>query len=384
MSEPAGAESVVVIDDDYAMRISCSRILSKMGLKVEVFDNGAQGLDGVARIKPDVVVVDLKMPGLSGLEVVSRVHDADPNIVVVVITGYATIDTAVEAMKKGAYDFLPKPFTPDELRLIVNRGLDRRRLALAAHQHEMERALMKRRFVTFVSHQLQTPLVAIHQYLDVLRHMDNLNSPDARRQEWLDRCLSRTEELQHIIKDWLTLAKVEGESLCSQRIRVNLNPIVLGILATYQEMAASEQVTLKSNLPEMPLCVAGDHNCLSVVLDNLITNAIKYNRSGGTVAVTGSVVAGEVVIAVSDTGIGIPPEYLPFLFEEFFRVKGESAKKIPGTGLGLCITKKIVTEMGGAITVESEPWAGSTFTVRLPAWVETAEPEVAGVGKGAQ
>ena len=154
MSEAAAPETIVVIDDDYAIRLSCSKILSKMGLRVAAFENGARGLEGVAELKPGVVVVDLKMPGISGLEVIARVHEIDPQIILVVITGYATIDTAVEAMKSGAYDFLPKPFSPDELRMIINRGLDRRRLALESQRAEVDRALLKRRFVTFVSHQL--------------------------------------------------------------------------------------------------------------------------------------------------------------------------------------------------------------------------------------
>src|SRR5271165_3865392 len=116
MNEHGGTD-VVVIDDDSVMRMSCRKILSKIGLHVEVFDNGALGLEGVARLKPGVLVVDLKMPGISGLEVIKRVHESDPNVVVIVITGYATIDTAVEAMQAGAYDFLPKPFLPDEFRL---------------------------------------------------------------------------------------------------------------------------------------------------------------------------------------------------------------------------------------------------------------------------
>jgi signal transduction histidine kinase len=228
---------------------------------------------------------------------------------------------------------------------------------------------MKRRFITFVSHQLKTPLVAIHQYLDVLRHMDAAHASAAQRQEWLDRCLVRTEELQNIIKDWLTLAKVEGDHLCGQRIKVDLNHVISGILATYQEMAASEQVALEARLPETGLCVPGDPNCLSVVFDNLITNAIKYNRPGGSVTVSATLAEGEAILSVADQGIGIPDHDKPFLFEEFFRVKGEGAKQTSGTGLGLHITKKIVTEMGGLISVESEAGVGSTFVVRLPAWV---------------
>ena len=109
------------------------------------------------------------MPGISGMEVVSRVYEIDPQIVIIVITGYATIDTAVQAMKCGAYDFLPKPFSPDELRLIVNRGLERRRLAVESQRHEVERHA-DAALVTFVSHQLRTPLVAVHQYLNVMKH----------------------------------------------------------------------------------------------------------------------------------------------------------------------------------------------------------------------
>lgn len=370
---PAAGETMVVIDDDYAMRLSCRKILAKAGYQVEAFEDGARGLEAVARLKPALVVVDLKMPGISGLEVVTRVHEIDPRIILVVITGYATIDTAVDAMKAGAYDFLPKPFSPDELRLIVHRGLERRRLALESQRAEVERELLKRRFITFVSHQLQTPLAAIHQYLDVLRHLDENGAE--RRQEWLERCMRRTEELQTIIRDWLTLARLEGASLSGQRLDLDLRQILPEIIAAYQETARAEQVSLELHLPAEPCRVWGDRACLSVLFDNLIVNAIKYNRPGGKVMVAAELAAGEVVVTVADTGIGIPQKYRQLLFEEFFRVEGEGAKKTPGTGLGLSICRKIVSEMGGAISVESEVNTGSTFRVRLPAWSEAVPKE---------
>lgn len=371
--ELAAPETVVVIDDDYAMRLSCGKILTKMGLRAETFGDGTHGLEGVANLKPDMVVVDLKMPGISGIEVVARVHEIDPQIVIVVITGYATIDTAVQAMKCGAYDFLPKPFSPDELRLIVNRGLERRRLALASQRQELERTLLKRRFVTFVSHQLRTPLAAIHQYLDVMQHLDQAGDSEGRRREWLGRCLARIEELQDLIADWLTLARVEGGTLFRERIKVDLGQIIPGILNAYEPAAAEENVSLAAHLADNGLFVWGDRNCLHVLFDNLITNAIKYNKPGGTVTVSGARSDGEVVIGVADTGVGIPEKYQPFLFDEFFRVKDEGVKKTAGTGLGLHISKKIVSEMGGTIDVESQAGAGSTFWVRLPAWSEPEE-----------
>jgi signal transduction histidine kinase len=268
-------------------------------------------------------------------------------------------------MKCGAYDFLPKPFSPDELRLIVNRGLEHRRLSLEMRRHEMERALLKHRFITFVSHQLQTPLVAVHQYLDVLKHLENSESAAAKRQEWLDRCLKRTEELQALIKDWLSLARIEGESFSQQWVKVDLHQIIEEILYTYKEMAAANGISLENRIPENTFFAKGDRNCLSVVFDNLIVNAIKYNKPGGKVTVSAEALGGELAIAVADTGVGIPEKYRPLLFEEFFRVEEEGRPKTPGTGLGLSICRRLVTEMGGSISVDSEVNVGSTFRVRL-------------------
>ncbi len=270
-------------------------------------------------------------------------------------------------MKCGAYDFLPKPFSPDELRIVVSRGLERRKLALETQRLELDRALMRRRFVTFVSHQLQTPLAAVHQYLDVLRQLEDSPDSAAKRQEWFERCLKRTEEMQALIRDWLTLARVEGHRLVGQCVRVDLNGILPNILSTYAELAAAGSVTLDARLPEGACPVAGEAGCLTALFDNLIVNAIKYNKPGGRVAIAVEAAPGEVVVSVADTGIGISPENRRLLFDEFFRVES-AAKKTSGTGLGLAICRRIVQELGGSISVESEVGAGSTFTVRLLAW----------------
>jgi signal transduction histidine kinase len=374
-------EAVVVIDDDYAIRLSCGQILSRSGYSVEVFEDGARGLDAVAANKPGLVLVDLKMPGLSGMEVIARLHEVDPTMTVVVITGYATIGTAVEAMKAGAYDFLPKPFSPDELRLIVQRGFERRRLQIEARHAEVERELQRRRFVTFVTHQLKTPLVAVHQYLDLLQQLGDTPDAAAKRSEWLGRCLVRTEELQRLIEDWLTLAQLEGGTLGRRRLRVDLRPLISTVLANYQALAASREVSLADELPDAVCPVHGDPICLTVLLDNLVTNAIQYNRPGGRVGVRATCPPGEVVVTVEDTGAGIPRGALPFLFDEFYRVNGPGRPRAEGTGLGLHICRRIVIEMGGTIEVDSTEGTGSTFRVRLPVHAEAA-PAAAASGQG--
>ncbi len=372
-------QSIVVIDDDYAMRLSCGKILAKSGYRVESFDDGSEGVVGVSRLRPALVVVDLKMPGISGLEVIARVREIDPLTIIVVITGYATIDTAVEAMKAGAYDFLPKPFSPEALRLIVKRGLERRRLTLETRRCEVERELLKRRFITFVSHQLQTPLVAVHQYLDVLNHLGGGPDAECKRTEWVDRCLKRTEEMQSLIRDWLTLARLEGKCFSGRLERVDLKDAVSVVFQAYEQAAAAEGILLEARVAEEACAVKGDPTCVSVLLDNLVGNAIKYNRPGGRVTVTTGPKDGEVEIGVHDTGIGIPEKYRSLLFEEFFRVEGDSARKTSGTGLGLPICRQIVAELGGRMRVESEVGVGSTFSVHLPAWREPGVPREAEV-----
>ena len=137
--------NILVIDDEQIMREGCSRILSKDGLVVICAENGNLGLEEI-KGRPeniDVILLDLMMPGMSGMEVLDHIRTIDPNLLVIVITGYATVESAVEAMKKGAYDFIPKPFTPDQLRIIVRRALERRTLQKEAEflRREREKSL---------------------------------------------------------------------------------------------------------------------------------------------------------------------------------------------------------------------------------------------------
>ena len=370
-------ETVVVIDDDRAIRLSCEKILARSGYEVVCFENGALGLEAVADRKPALVLVDLKMPGISGLDVIARVREIDPTAVVIVITGYASVESAVDAMKAGAYDFLPKPFSPDELRLVADRGLERRRLVLEARRGELERELLKRRFVTFVSHQLKSPLVAVHQYLEVLRRLGETEDVQAKREMWLDRCLERTRELTSIIEDWLTFASLEQSSLSRTRETVDVRIPIRKLVEGYEELATEQSVSLTTNLPANPCPVNGDPTCLTILFDNLIINAIRYNRPGGSVTVGAECRPGEVVVSVTDTGIGIPESYLSMLFDEFFRVGGRSEGP-SGTGLGLPISRRIATEHGGVIDVHSVEGAGSTFTVRLPRHEIDTAPEDTG------
>ncbi|MDZ7263939.1 MAG: response regulator [candidate division KSB1 bacterium] len=359
-------KKIFVIDDDPVMRLSCSKILEKEGYSVETYEDGAQGLEHINGVRPDLLVVDLKMPKIGGIEVIRRVHEIDVDICIVVITGYATIGTAVEAMKAGAYDFLPKPFTPDELRLIVKRGLERSDLARQSQRLRQEKEALQRSFITFVSHQLQSPLVAVQQYFDVLRHLEDSPDKPKLQQEWIERSAARIQELLDMIRDWLTIAKIESGQFAECLTQVDIAPIIHNLVQAYAETAAVRKIALTTQIPPNLSLVSGHESCLQMLFSNLIVNAIKYNKDHGRVDITAADAGDFVLVNVSDSGIGIPEDKLDMIFEEFYRIKSEATKNIPGTGLGLPICKKIIDELGGKITVASKINEGSTFSVYLP------------------
>jgi two-component system sensor histidine kinase/response regulator len=370
------ARRVFVIDDDAVMLLSCRRILEKDGYEVETYDNGLGGIRRIAQVRPHLLLVDLKMPELDGLQVIERVRALGPDIVIAVITGYATISTAVDAMKAGAYDFLPKPFTPDELRLIVNRGHERWRLAAesARLRHEKEEA--ERRFVTFVSHQLKSPVVAAKQYLDVLLFTSR-DEMALQTREWLARAQVRLDEMLSLIHDWLELARVDHGALAQAADTCDLAAIAAQAVEAWNAQARAAGVTIALDAAQGAGAVRGDAVSLTTVLSNLLSNAIKYNQVGGRVAVRTGLEGGMAFAEVSDTGIGIPAESLPRLFEEFYRVKTPQTREIPGSGLGLAICRRIVSALGGTIDVRSRAGEGTTFTVHLPIGAAVAPPAVA-------
>jgi len=356
---------ILVIDDEETMRDSCTQVLSKEGYRVEVASDGRTGLSKTREVAPDLVLIDLKMPGMSGIEILDALREMDPTIVPIVITGYATVTSAVEAMKEGAYDFLPKPFTPDELRLIVKRGLEKRRLELETAALRAEKERMKRNFVTLVSHELRSPLVAVEQYLAVLQE-GILDEAPAKQKEVLSRVRERVKELLTMVHEWLDMSRIEAGRLVEKFEPLDLGAVLVEAAERMRGLAEPREIPIEISVPDDLSTMEGDREALNHLFSNLIGNAIKYNREEGRVRIRVEERESDFVATVSDTGVGIPPESLPFIFDEFFRVKTQETRKVTGAGLGLSLVKKIVEAHKGRIKVTSEPEKGTTFTVVLP------------------
>jgi two-component system, sensor histidine kinase and response regulator len=308
--------------------------------------------------------VDLKMPGLSGFDVLARLRESDPTVVTVVITGYATVSSAVEAMKQGAYDFLPKPFTPEEFRLIVRRGAEKRALVLETQALRRERELLRDHFAAIVAHEFKAPLAAIQQNIYVLeRELATVAGDDQRAR--LGRVKARVSDLLQLIDTWrrgsVDLEAVKGR-FAAVAVRVPVDKAVESLAGH----AARKYVTLTATVPDPSPTVWGDQATLTEVLVNIVGNAIKYSREGGRVSVTVTVDTDDVQIAVTDSGIGIAEEDLPHIFEAFYTAQSGAAGE-RGSGLGLPVSRRIVEAHGGSVAVRSTPGTGSTFVITLPA-----------------
>lgn len=486
----AESHKILVVDDEAGIRRGCERVLRSQGHGVLLAENGEKGLE-ILRQQPDMdlVLVDLRMPGISGFEFLVQAKDIAPETVFVMITAYATIEAAVEATKRGAYDFIAKPFAPDVFLRLVDRSLERVRLIRERNRLDAERrqrmlelvteksqfrtvidcmadgvmvcnaeqvlvlynpaalkilspvqsvrtplavdevlecgALVKMishvstqqkrlsnevrlssgpeewvlanvapvvdmasgqflgtvtvlrditevkrveqvkaQFMNMVAHELRAPLTAVDGYLSV---MDAGYVQDREKQhEIIKRSRQRIGALVDLVGDLLNVARMEagtaGREITPQRIDSVLNEVE----KLMEPLANQHLIRLEVQVPDHLPHIHADREELIRLFNNLVGNAIKYNKQDGCVRITAEQDGPYVRLSVADTGIGISKEGLSRLFSEFFREKKHGTRHVTGTGLGLSIVKRIVDFYHGRIEVESELGKGSTFTVWLP------------------
>jgi signal transduction histidine kinase len=354
---------VLVVDDDASMRQRCADLLSTHGFRVAAAGDGGSALDAMVDHRPDVMIVDLHTTGMSGEEFLDRAREIDPGLVAVAIADCSTPCAAIEEMKAGASDCLRNPLEPAELTMVIERALESRNLALAVAEGERERKRMRDHFVAMVSHQLKSPAAAIKECIDSARAAFG-QEMSAGCRDLIERAARKAAVLLELMDDWLTLARVEGGALKAAEEPVDVNAVLEEALREALEAPHVGGVRVSVMAPPSPVRITGDPDALREMLANLIGNALKYTPDHGTVDLSVSEEHGHAVVAVADTGPGIPGDEVAVIFEPFFR--GDEAKKQEGTGLGLAIARQIAQAHGGHISVHSEPGKGTTFTAYLP------------------
>jgi len=366
---------VLVVDDEMGMQTGVERVLRdytvrvpevdcQVGFAVEAVATGAEALESIARAKPDILLLDHRLPDGLGMDILERVGAReDGEMLVIMITAYASIELALSAAKRGAYDFLAKPFTPEELTGTIRKAAARIMLQRQARRLSDERRQVRFQFISVLAHELKAPLSAVEGYLRLIT--DRTAGEDlAAYDKMVRRSLIRLEGMRKLIFDLLDMTRIESGQKARRLEKVDVCEVAREAIETLSVEAADRQITI-SLRPDAPLPMTADRDEIGIVLGNLLSNAVKYNRDGGRVdAVLGR--EGEVVsIAVCDTGIGMTPEEAAQLFTEFARIRNADTRHILGSGLGLSTVKKIAALYGGEASVESRPGEGSTFTVTL-------------------
>ncbi len=488
------AMKILVVDDEKPIRDGCERVLSSKGYDVLAAENGQIALDILEKEEISILLLDLKMPIMSGEEVLEFAGTKYPDMPVIIITGHGTVDTAVECMKKGAYDFITKPFQIEQFLATINRAAEKRKLEqktsqlqkanirnlydlnleksrlktvinymangvivtnrnmeVVLHNPAIMRLLeiskevenpvpateiigdeslmdtlshilndkssdkecisqeiqsggyflraisapvfgpdtnvvgavtvlenitafkqldqMKSDFVNMVAHELRSPLVSIRQLNGVI--LEGLAGPLGEKQsDYIGRGVKKIDALLDLINDLLDVAKIEAGKYVQHLVPTDIGKIIEDIVALLETRAKEQGISLTYSCKDLKP-VQSDPKNMEEIFNNLVSNAINYSPEGGQVTVTAQGQGEYMEIKVKDTGVGIPPEELPKIFDKFYRVKNPKTRQVMGTGLGLAIVKGVVDAHHGTVDVESIVDQGTTFRILLPVITES-------------
>ena len=366
---------VLVVDDEPGIRSGIERILRNYHVGFPFMDEdfafeiieaetGELAMELIHSENPDIILLDNKLPGIQGIEVLEKINQQKLDAAVMMITSYASLDIAVKATNFGAYNFVPKPFTPQELKSSIDNIAKHLFLKRMTKKMKQEGKQIRFQFLSVLSHELKSPLNAIEGYLCIMEEQQ-VGEKIEDYQTMIERSLIRIKGMRNLIVDLLDLTKLESGKKQRELKSVDVNELVKLAMHTVEPMAIQRNVKVHLDVNGSPEMTA-DPDEIEIILNNLLSNAVKYNREGGEVNVHIRNGGPKMTIKVEDTGIGISDEDKDKLFREFTRIKTAETRDITGSGLGLSITKGMVEQYGGEIDVQSTPGEGSVFTVTLP------------------
>ena len=383
--KPTRLPIVLNVDDYLPGRYARSRILRDAGFTVIEAANGEEALRLVRERLPDVVLLDNNLPDVSGLEVCREIKSSPETEAIPVLQLSATsraIETKVEAMAQGADTYLTEPITAPELVAHVRAALRWRRAEeglresntrIAALYDEARRANQaKDDFLALLSHEMRTPLNAMFGWIRLLRvgHLTD----DQRRQaiETIERSASAQARL---IEDLLDVSRIVSGQLSIVSEPVDLVAVVRAVVHSMGPQIEAKGLALRVEVPDGQVCVNGDPSRLHQIVTNMLSNAVKFTENG-SIAVSLATREGRVRLEVRDTGAGIDPEFMPFVFDRFRQADSSRTRPHGGLGLGLAISKHLVEAHGGRISVESGGRGmGAMVAIDLPELEsETAVP----------
>ena len=365
---------ILVVDDTKANLDVLCELLEGEGYSVSLAPNGEIALRIASRTVPDLILLDVMMPGINGFEVCRQLKERPltAHVPVIFITAEDNTESVLSGFEAGGIDYIKKPFNDREVlaRVQTHLQIDRLTRELSEKNRALEAANesiqavsdRKSQFVAHLSHEMRTPMNAIIGFSQMVlnREGENLST---KQQQNLSRVTDSANHLLVMVNDMLDLSKIEAGRMDVKPERFMLNELIVSCCEAIEPLLGDD-VVLEHQVDPSVVEVQTDPQKLRQILTNLLSNAAKFTRQG-TISVAATQEKDQIVISVVDTGIGIPSSDLDFIFEEFKQV--EQNADVKGTGLGLPITRAMTHLLGGSVDVRSEPQKGSTFTVSIPA-----------------
>jgi signal transduction histidine kinase len=372
----AEKDRVLVVDDEPALLSWVMDVLEAEGYDAEGYASGAEALTAMKRGAFNAALLDYQLGDTTGLALSTELREINPDVSVVLMTAFASLDNAVRALKEDVHDYLIKPLDMEKLKASLARSLEKARLnravrVLVGDLQRTNRALshaneLKTRFLSIVSHDLRAPLTSIKGFAQILEMQPGMAG--AQRDHILGVIVREADHLGALINDLMDMAAIEAGKLRVERSANALGEVLDSCVDRFQNAAREKGVRLETAFPPHHVTVVIDAKRVAQALTNLIGNALKHSRPGGRVAMRADPTPeGGWKVCVEDDGEGIPREDLPRIFDPFYQAAGERARK-EGLGLGLTIAREIMAAHGGTLTAESEgPGKGSRFLILLPA-----------------
>jgi len=378
MTGTADLPQVLIIDDEMGPRESL-RMLLKPNYNVHTAENVEAGITLLREINPDAIVSDIRMPGASGIDGLRRIREIDPHVAVIMLTGFGALDTAQEALRLGANDYISKPFDARHMRDVIARNVERTRVHRKSQEAEREIQDLNGRLLKELAqkerlaslgqasaefvHDLSNPLTIVWGYVQLLAKKLELNGNGNDQSATSVRELNIIEQNVRLCRELLTMWQSYGSVEGSPPKPISVSSILRDVVKGVGALAVQNGVTFNCAVCEEPCTILGDTTQITRALHNVLINAIQAS-SDSKAAVAVSCVQKDfyVDIRVEDTGSGMTSEQMAKIFDPYFTTKQSRS----GTGLGLYITKKVVEDHSGSTRVESTPGIGTIFTIRLP------------------
>jgi signal transduction histidine kinase len=354
--------TILIVDDEEIIRDLCSRALKDY--RTLQAENGKEALKVLERQEIDLVLVDIMMPVMNGLDLLLQAKERDPAQLVIVMTGYADKDIILRALKANADDFIQKPINLLQLKSAISKALEKKALRRELVQlKQLDR--IKSDFLGLISHKLRTPTTSISLFIQNLAS-GAVDTDDEGFVETLKAIREESDYLAYLIQDLLYYSDIILQDNEGKAANEDLKEIAMSVLAEKRSLLEQKGLTLQCCLAGSWPTVVVDRRRISFALNALLDNAIKFTPRGGEITLSGEIGEKELALKIADNGPGISPEEAAKVFEKFYQVDPHRTGQIRGFGLGLFYARQFIRDHGGSIHLDTLPGEGTSVTIQLP------------------